>query len=222
MKSTTHLANYIGIALFLGCASSQAADWSDNLYLHTDIGSASLANGSTTTRGFSLSGPFQSRGSFRADTGIRGDLALGYNLTKSLALEVDSGAIWNQGPNPQDDFYQIPVMLNVVYQIRLSDSWKAYLGAGAGGVVSITHSQFRDPAFHTPIVLEDSAASFGYQAEAGINYALSHHLEIGLKYKFLGVDEYDYHLGPPGVFVEDVKVHDLFTHSAQVSLTWKF
>jgi len=222
MKSTTSLAKCTGIALFLGSASSQAADWRDNLYLHTDIGSASLANGPTTTRGFSSSGPFQSRGSFRADTGIRGDLALGYNLTKSLALEVDSGAIWNPGPTSQNDFYQIPVMLNVVYQIRLSDSWKAYLGAGAGGVVSITHSQFRDAAFHAPIVLEDSDASFGYQAEAGINYALSRHLEVGLKYKFLGVDEYEYHLSQPGFLSEDVKVRDLFTHSAQVSLTWKF
>jgi opacity protein-like surface antigen len=223
MKLTTHLTIYIGVALFINCASSRAADWRENLYLHTDIGPAFIGNGPTTFRGvFPSTGFFQGKGHFQADAGIRGDLALGYHLTKSWAVEVESGAIWNQGPNPDDSFYQIPVMLNVVYEIHVSDSWKAYIGAGGGGVVSMISSEFKDPALHTPFLLEDSDWSPGYQAEAGIKYAISRHVEVDLGYKFLGVVEYNYRLGPIPAAGEFLKVNDLFTHSGTLSLIWKF
>ena len=44
-------------------------------------------------------------------------------------------------------FYQIPVMLNVVYQIHLSDSWKVYVGAGVGGVIGIHRLRISRPRF---------------------------------------------------------------------------
>jgi len=222
MKRTTQIDKIVGIALLLGCATSQAADWRDNLYLHADIGPAFINNGPTTFRGFlPNTGPVQGKGHFQADTGIRGDLALGYQLTKSWAVEVESGATWNSGPNPHDSFYQIPVMLNVIYQIQMSDSWKAYFGAGAGGVVSMLRTEVKDAAFFSPFVFEDSDWSPGYQAEAGIKYALSRHVDVDLGYKFLGVAEYDYRLGIPDAG-ESLKVKDLYTHSATLSLTWKF
>jgi len=223
MKSTTRILGTIGMTLFAACAT-HAQSWTDNLYVHTDIGPAFLGNGPTLFRGESNSGGFffAGREHFQADTGIRGDLSLGYNLTKSFAIEVESGAIWNPGPNPDDSFYQIPAMLNVMYHFQLNDSWRVYLGAGAGGVVSITHSLFHDPALSRPFSLDDSDWSVGYQAQAGIKYALTPHVELDLGYKFLGIDEYNYHFGRQGVFVENLRVNDLFTHSAQLSLTWKF
>jgi opacity protein-like surface antigen len=220
MKSTTQIITIIGVASAIGCATSRAENWSDNLYLHTDIGPAFINNGPTSFRTLENGFPVEGKGHFPADTGIRGDLALGYNLTKCFAIEAEAGAIWNSGPNSDDSFYQIPVMLNAVYQIKLCHSWKAYVGAGAGGVISMTHSVVSDAAFHTPFVLDDSDWSPGYQAEAGIRYAFSSHLEADLGYRFLGVCEYNYVFGKP-VF-ETVKVNDLFTHSAQLSLTWKF
>lgn len=224
MNPTTRIVGAVGMALLIGSATSRAQSWTDNLYLHTDLGPAFLDNGPTTVRGFSSSsGPFGGRGHFQVDTGIRGDLSLGYNLTKCFAIEVESGAIWNPGPNANDTFYQIPVMLNAIYQIQLSKSWKVYFGAGAGAVISMTHSQVKDAAFHTPFIFEDSDWSPGYQAEAGIKYALSRHVDIDLGYKFLGIAEYDYRFRNVGdIPFEEVKVNDLFTHSAQLSLTWKF
>jgi opacity protein-like surface antigen len=223
MKSTTKIIKVIGTTLFIGCATSQAENWQDSFYLHTDVGPAFVANGPTHFVAFSGSGATPGRGHFRTDDGIRGDLALGYHLTKSFALETEAGAIFNPGPGDRDTFYQIPVMLNIVYNIRLNDSWHAYLGAGAGGVISMAHSEHMKAAFHSPIVWDDSDWSPGYQAEAGIKYAFSRHIEIDLGYKFLGVDEYNYRFGPvPFENSELVRVNDLFTHSAQLSLTWKF
>jgi opacity protein-like surface antigen len=224
MKSTTQIISGIGVALLAGCAITRAADWSENLYLYTDIGAAFINNGPTTFRGVNSSGiPFQGKGHFRVDDGIRGDLALGYHLTESFALETEAGVTFNTGPGDRDTFYQIPIMLNAVYNLRLNDSWHAYLGAGAGGVISMTHSDHMDPAIHGLIVFEDSDWSPGYQAEAGIKYALSRHIEIDLGYKFLGVDEYNYRFGRFGApLSEQVRVNNLFTHSGQVSFTWKF
>ncbi len=211
MKSSTQLVTVIGIALLAGGASSQAENWSDSFYVHTDIGPAFIGNGPTTFLGFNqTSGMFQGKGHFRADTGIRGDLALGYQLTKSWAVEAEAGAIWNPGPNEHDYFYQIPVMLNVVYQIHLSDSWKAYVGAGAGGVISMIGSESHDPAFYRHFLFEDSDWSQCYQAEAGIKYAISRHVEINLGYKFLGVVEYNYRLGRTPIEGEFLRVNDLF------------
>jgi opacity protein-like surface antigen len=223
MKSTTQIGKIIGITLLVGCATSRAEDWRENLYVHTDIGPAFIRNGPTTFTDYSH-GIFTGRGHghFRADDGIRGDLAVGYQLTKSFAIETEAGAIYNPGPGDEDTFYQIPVMLNAVYNIKLSDSWKAYVGAGGGGVISMTHSLFHDAAFHGPFVFEDSDWSPGYQAEAGIKYTLSRHIELDLGYKFLGVVEYNYRLGPRAGDSETVRVNDLFTHSALLSMTWRF
>jgi opacity protein-like surface antigen len=222
MKSTTRILGAVGITLFAACAA-HAQSLTENLYVHTDIGPAIVADTPTSVRTFDGSGFTRSRGTFRTDTGIRGDLSLGYNLTKCFAIEAEAGATWNPGPNPGDSFYQIPVMLNAIYQIQLNDSWKAYVGAGAGGVISMAHSLVHNPAFASPIKLDATDWSVGYQAEAGIKYALSPHIDIDLGYKFLGVVGYDYQFGGLArpVF-EFVKVNDLFTHSAQVSLTWKF
>ena len=219
MKSTTQIVKIIGITLLAGCATSRAEDWRDGFYVHTDIGPAFTPN--ITAHVLQL-GPFgwvRSKETFKSDPGIRGDLGVGYNLTKSFALEAEAGVIWETGPAEKEYFYQIPVMLNAVYRIQLSDSWKAYFGAGGGGVISKTYSLFRDPAFHSAFVYEDSDWSPGYQTEAGIQYAPSRHVEIDLGYKFLAVDEYNYSLGP---FSKLVRVNDLVTHSAQLSFTWKF
>jgi len=226
MNPTTQIIGVIGMATLLGSITAHAQKWTDNLYLHTDIGPAFVESASTTIRSVSAStfpsGTTQ-RGRFPSDTEIRADLSVGCNLTKSFAVEMEAGAIWNPTDNKNDYFYQIPVMLNGIYQIPLGNSWKAYLGAGAGAVISRTHALFRDSAFHTPIALDDSDWSAGYQAEAGIKYMVSQHAEIELGYKFLGVAQYDYrffHVGDN--LFQDVKVNDLFTHSVLLSFTWKF
>ncbi len=224
MNPTTRIVGAVGMALLIGSATSRAQSWTDNLYLHTDVGPAFIPDHRTTTYTFEpFAGFIRGHGRFQVDPGVRGDLALGYNLNKSFAVEAEAGGIWNPNSNPNDSFYQIPAMLNAIYQIHLSESWKAYIGAGAGAVISMIHTQVKDPAFHTPFTLEDSDWSAGYQAEAGIKYALSRHIDIDLGYKFLGIAQYDYQFRNFADSIpERVKINDLFTHSAQLSLTWKF
>jgi len=227
MNPTTRIVGCVGIALFTGSAISHAENWTDNLYLHADAGPAFVQSARTRARSVTETpfGPIRTiqRGHSESETDIRADLSVGYSLTKSFALETEAGAIWNPTDTRYSYFYQIPVMLNGIFQVPLSHSWKAYVGAGAGAVISRIHGLRRDAAFHTPFVVDDSDWSAGYQAEAGIKYALSRHADIDLGYKFLGVAQSDYRFPQVGEFVrQKVTVSDLFTHSVQMSLTWKF
>ena len=226
MNSTTRIICAIGIVVLSSSATVHAQKWSDNLYLHTDIGPAFVESASARIRTVTTSSfpdATIQRGHTESETDIRADLSLGYNLTKSFAVEAEAGAIWNPNDDKNNYSYQIPVMLNGIYQIPLGASWKAYAGAGAGAVIGRAHTLFRDSAFHTPLVFDDSDWSAGYQAEAGIKYALSQHAEIDLGYKFMGVAQYDYTFINFFAFgSRKVTVNDLFTHSVQASFTWKF
>jgi len=112
-------------------------------------------------------------------------------------------------------------MLRALYQIPLNDSWKVYIGAGAGGVMGIQQGKISLPEFARPISLDDTDTAFGYEAEAGIKYGLSRHAEISLGYKFLGVDGYKFDVNTP-VFISHVTFDQLYTHTASLSFTWKF
>jgi opacity protein-like surface antigen len=229
MKHTTPVLKTVTVALFIGCANSQAANWSDNLYLNTDIGSAFVPDTTTHYRtatfdpnlGAIIFSHGKSR--FDVDPGIRGDLSLGYHLNKSLAIEAEAGVVWNPGPVSLDNFYQIPVMLKVLYQAHLSDSWKAYIGGGAGGVIGISDTEIRSGVFLPPLSIHESDVAMGYEAETGIKYTPCRHVEMGLGYKFLGVDGYDftYKSGRLGIY-SNVRLNDLYTHTVLLSFTLKF
>jgi opacity protein-like surface antigen len=222
MNPTTRIVGCVGLAL-LTSGIAHAQNWADNLYLHGDIGPAFFQSAPVVSRTFtSFSDSFGSvhRGHTYFDTEIRADLSLGCNLTKSFAIEAEAGFIWDPNDNRNNYFYQIPVMLNGIYQIPLGHSWNAYLGAGAGAVIGKTHSLFPQ-AFHTPFVFDDTDWSAGYQAEAGIKYALSRHVDIDLGYKFLGIAQYDFQFRRVDVS-QKVTIDDLFIHSVQASLTLKF
>jgi opacity protein-like surface antigen len=225
MNPTTRIVCCVGIALLTSSGISHAENSEDNLYLHADIGPAFFESAPTTARTVTPSGRSGTiqRGHTDFDTEIRADLSLGYHLTKCFSLEAEAGFIWDPNENGNNYFYQIPVMLNGIYQIPLGRSWSTYLGAGAGAVIGRTHSVFRQPAFHERFVFDDSDWSAGYQAEAGIKYALSRNIDIDLGYKFLGIAQYDFqfrNVSSPGS--EKIPIDDLFIHSVQASFTFKF
>jgi opacity protein-like surface antigen len=226
MNPTTRIIGCVGIALLTSSGISHAQNLADNLYLHGDIGPAFFQSAPTMSRTVTPeTGSFGTiqRGHTDFDTEIRADLSLGYHLTKCFSLEAEAGIIWDPNEDEDNYFYQIPVMLNGIYQIPLGHSWNVYLGAGAGAVIAKTHSVFRQAAFQTALVFDDSDWSAGYQAEAGIKYALSRHVDIDLGYKFLGIAQYDLqfnNVGSPGS--EKITIDDLFIHSVQASFIFKF
>lgn len=220
MKSTRYLLSAVGFALSFGCLTSHAADWLDNFYVRTDLGPSFTEDTSTRTR-FNYPSSGVTFSPVRFTGGIRGDVSLGYQIVKPLAVELEGGAIWNAVQYTPDGTYQIPLTANLVYRVPLGKSWKAYFGAGAGETVSKFEFLYWYQAFHAPYQLEGTSFAFTYQAQAGVQYSVSRHMDIGLGYKFTHVDPNEWHFLFQNAPATE-RVRSLKNHAVLFSITYKF
>jgi opacity protein-like surface antigen len=184
---------------------------SDKLYVTGDIGAA-FEQG-TRIRGTSDLIDFHN--------GVRGDLALGYQMNSWFAAELATGAIWTSadkiGGVPISSFgggldlYQIPVMGNAIFSAPVWHGFKPYVGGGLGGVFGMID-------FQRPLgSIRDTDFTFSYQAVAGLNYELSQNVELGVGYKFLHTSSHDWSENNVTLQTEGTG-----THSVTASLTWHF
>jgi opacity protein-like surface antigen len=211
----------IGSTCLLAAASSQA-DSTSRFYLSADAGAAFTQDASVQLSDFGNSGDV------KFDTGLRAGLNFGYHVTRSFAVELESGVIWNdvqsiQGNSPDAGasatLYQIPVLANVIYK-PWHGAFQPYIGVGCGGAASVFDisnvSQSSRFAPYYPS-LNSTDWAFAYQAELGVNYALCRCVDLGLAYKFFGTTSHDW--SSNGL---ELKTDGIITHSITASVTWKF
>jgi len=153
------------------------------------------------------------------EPGVRLDLRVGETFTNGFGLDVDLGLIYNQmkanplsAENGTLDFYQIPMMLEVTYALPRFGPFRAYLGGGIGAVYGIFTGD------GTGLLGFDSDLTFGYQATAGLKYAINEHWEIGVAYRFLGTTEHELDSG----FGSVVRMDGTLTHSLMATISFKF
>jgi OmpA-OmpF porin, OOP family len=157
---------------------------------------------------------------FQLGTGTRLDLMAGYNFSESLALELETGFLYNPintlttsgvffgvpftEDTPLDlNLWQVPLLANVVYTIPLHSNFKPFIGAGAGGIWSIISGEGSTEYDFT----------FAFQGLAGVKYVLSDRADIGVVYKFLGTLSHDF---------GDVKTDPFYTSSILAIFTLRF
>ena len=149
--------------------------------------------------------------------GPKFNLALGYNLTQNVAVEVQGGFSYNGAgfngsstPPVGEDVWTAPVMANGIYKYSFNDHWQAYGGAGVGAV-------FSSLGFNSSGETTDSTdGTFGYQAMAGVKYLFKDRWEAGLGYNFLG--SLDHHWSQGGA----ITASPTYMHSIVLNLTYKF
>lgn len=220
VKTSSRLIEVVGFALILCGVNARAADWLDRTYLNVDIGPSfvqdAAINWTTKLR------PFTFRGSRTVEfqTGIRGDVAVGYNMSDAWAIELESGMMWN-ATGDEEQLYQIPILVNVIYKIPLKNSWTPYFGAGAGGVVSDLSLLTAAAPFASLMRTSDTDLAFAYQAMAGIKYAISGHAQIDLGYKFFGTLDQRWASNHSG-FSTTLTSNGIYTHAVLASFTWRF
>jgi len=152
---------------------------------------------------------------FSFDTGMRFDVKGGAIFPTGWGFDFDFGVIYSPfkgNPLSTDignlDFYQIPMMLDVLYTFPRSGPLRGYVGGGIGGVYGIfTGNGTSLFGFVTDL-------TFGYQGVAGIRYELSERCDIGIAYKLLGTSEHDLGGG--------VTMDPTLTHSLTASMTIRF
>jgi opacity protein-like surface antigen len=112
------------------------------------------------------------------------------------------------------DIYSVPVLANVIYKVPTKTSWTPYFGVGAGGVIGIFDLKGPGTDF------SDTDFTFAYQAEAGLDYALTKNASIGIAYKFLGTLDQRWLLaGNPD---NHVTLDGVYIHAVMVKFTWNF
>ena len=208
-------------------------NWTQHLYTEVDLGGVYQQQNTTL---------YQSTGNPLTATfnlGIRGNVALGYDINKSLAVEFDTGVLWNSmdkvGGTSLDsigqsfDTYTIPFLATVIYRIQTKGSWYPYMGIGVGGAAAIASYNLGTTGGFTSPTFTDCNFVFAYQAEAGMEFKFTKNFSADIAYQFLGTTDPTWKFtnpaGPGGIppatqytFTEK----GFYTHSFVLSLTWHF
>jgi opacity protein-like surface antigen len=135
--------------------------------------------------------------SFSANSGVRFDVAAGYNFVRTdrltLGGEFETGVIYNYlntvwlagSPTPlRGDYYQVPLLANLVLRLDPDSFVVPYFGIGAGGddsSVRIHLPWYYGYGYGTSNDELDPAV----QAKAGLRFRLNSFTDMGLGYQFL-------------------------------------
>ena len=198
------------------------------LYVDFNFGGAYQQNATVETTQGPSGGPATTTSENTTfNLGARGDVALGYHFSESLAAEFNTGLIWNSSGNSQPypanvtlDTYTIPILVNAVYRIPFKGPWSSYFGVGGGGAVSIlsyTASAYNNLGSYNFV--------FAYQAKAGLEYRLNDNASIDVAYEFFGSTDPSWSFSQTiGANTTDytIKEKGFFTHSVVISFSWTF
>ena len=106
-------------------------------------------------------------------------------------------------------------MVNALLDFGDDNGWAGYVGGGAG-YAQVKYSQNIDL---TGLDFSDSDNSFAWQAIAGVRYAISPSMDVGLKYRFFNASNLVFNEGGTVPFELKGRVR---THSLLASLLWNF
>jgi len=219
----SHVLTVAGASTILAAITghAQCTNGLSRFYVDADMGAAFQQDAAIKNS------PFGNSGEVQFDPGLRANIRLGYNLSRSFAAEFETGVVWNSinnfstpnGDNKANtlgysaDLYEIPLLANVIYR-PLHGAFQPYIGAGCGGVAGMFTSQ------HIPLFasgFSDTDWTFAYQAEAGLRYVVSKSVQLGIAYQFLGTTEHDW--TDSG---DTLKTDGTMTHAVVASFIWEF
>ena len=174
----------------LAAHSPYATDSSRDLgfYLNGDLGSSFMPDFQSSRFGFP--------GNFRTDVGMRFSAQPGYNFLAARRLtlggEFETGVIYNRishvydagSPTPwRGEYYQVPLLGNLVLKCHASSRVVPYVGVGGGG--DISWARIHSPGFRDFGGSSNDKFDPAAQGMAGVRFHLNSISDFGLGYKFL-------------------------------------
>ncbi|HEV7924793.1 MAG TPA: outer membrane beta-barrel protein [Verrucomicrobiae bacterium] len=202
--SHTHVsAIAIGAALCLGLSAASAqvtvppiyampaysssAGNDLGFYLNADFGPSFMPNFQSSRFGY--------EGNFNMRPGVRADVEPGFNFLSTGALtlggEFETGGIYNRIHSLTQagsvvsyggDYYQVPLLGNLVLKLHPDSFVAPYVGIGGGGDWS--RARIPSPGFFGPYERNDQLDP-AVQAMGGVRFRLAPNIELGVGYKFL-------------------------------------
>jgi len=205
------LGLFIAVAVF--CSSTSFAADKVKFYVEGEVGS-SFAN--LDSGGFNTAGPHPNTGDDWDVTVVPGAHVgaelfrflradLGFNYRGILNFKTNS----YQPPIPtffyKTDLRAYSLMFSLYLEPLHYKNWTPYIGAGVG-------STWMDISTDDTVVHGSGLeTSFSWQAEAGIEYALSEHFTLRLGYRYIDMGSFNIPLdgGINGNFKGDVAAHEV-------------
>lgn len=139
------------------------------------------------------------------DPGFRLGFVGGYNLNEWVALEFESGFMYN-GIKDSDDAWlgSVPLIANVVFRFENETKLVPYVGGGGGGAFT-TFNDWYD---------SDSDFVFAWQVKAGVAYSMNDNMSVEVVYKLFATGDQEY--------FDAFKVKDVMAHFIGLGFSWKF
>ena len=200
-----------------GCVSLMAwpgSGRSQGVYFNTEIGAA-LADEVKWKEFF---GPTDGS-KFEFDTGVRFGGSCGYNFNRYLAIEGETGFIYNSFKNLDASLAHVPLMVNVVVRYDVPRcKWVPYAGVGGGADLSIITL---DNVAGNGVITEgtDSTSTWAWQAFAGVRYRFNRNMSAGLGYKYYSVDSASWDFAG---YNDSIKIGQANVHSILLEFNMKF
>jgi len=215
MKKTVGLA----AAVLLGAMSTAAhADPTTGPYATVSAG-ASFVQDVTPTIERGGDGNIATTTSFK--TGYRATAAAGWGWGNGFRTEAEIGysASDVSGGDLSDNgrFSQKTLMANFLYDFDTGTPWTPHLGVGAGVGFDRVGGVVVPAGIQT---INTSSTSFSYQGIAGLEYALSPQLRLGLDYRYIGSSAIDV---ASGIYVNPhAASYDVNSHNVLLTLRVDF
>ena len=149
-----------------------------------------------------------------------GGLGAGSHFSESSPDAMITGTWYEDA-----DLFQIPILVNLQYDFSFAHRWSAYVAGGVGAILGVFRLGEGNTRVSGDAVLdvtereadEDLDVVFGYQAKAGVRFAIDVSSDIDLSYKFLGTTGYDWELDG-----DRLRTHPLRNHAITLSYTFRF
>jgi outer membrane protein OmpA-like peptidoglycan-associated protein len=176
-----------------------------------------------------------SNGSLDFDTGWAGFATVGYGFEKNWRIELELGyrdndaqldrtkcygygeavAFVSEGPycstrTYEGDLTEYTAMINVIYDVPLTEKLDLNLGLGAG----VDYVQL-DLARNGRTLVDESDTRFAFQAIAGLTYQVTKRLDLTLTYRYLNVSEPEF-----AARYKTLELDDLEKHTVTVGLRY--
>jgi len=164
--------------------------------------------------------------SVQYDTGLAGDLGMGYAFDKYFSLDFETGYIGTR-INDVDGFASdhssianVPLLANATLSLPIPHTnIVPYAGVGAGGAVSVFDTDSLSDGV-TTVTGRESDGVFAGQVFAGVRFMLGPHTSLGFGYKYFATGNPTFSYPPSPNF--DVGFRGVRTHSLLLTLQYNF
>ena len=219
--NSSHGIAAAGATLFLTAAHGHA-QFANNFYIGADAGGSFQQSVSIMDNtGFGGSG-----GDIKFQTGWNTGGYVGYKFCDYFSAQLDSGIVWNNltvignqtlSGVAAAHLEEVPLLVNGIFTFPLGN-FKPYAGVGVGTVFGILNGDNipgsgppPNPTYH------DTDATFAYQVQVGLGYAVTKHIDLAVAYKFMGTTDHNWNDNNISL-----KTSGTMTHMLEASVTWRF